>query len=102
MSDLLLSPEEISEIIQRDTKKWAIVNKEFLMDVAQLIAKAQLKKAHHNLATEIIQRLERMLAPEYKFSKYKMEPEDFEPQPTGDWILLNDQLDDLKKEFGVK
>jgi hypothetical protein len=51
MSDLLLTEEEISEIIQRDTKKWAIVNKEFLMDVAQLIAKAQLKKVLKNLGT---------------------------------------------------
>ncbi len=69
------------------------------MDVAQLIAKEQLKKVQRNIATEIIQRLEKMLAPEYKFSKYKLETKDFEPQPTGDWILLNEQLETLEKEF---
>jgi hypothetical protein len=54
------------------------------------------------VATEIIQRLEKMLAPEYKFSKYKLETKDSEPRPTGDWILLNEQLETLKKEFGEK
>ena len=43
-----------------------------------------------------------MLAPEYKFPIYKFDLEDFEPKPTGDWILLNKQLELLKEEFGVK
>lgn len=40
--NLLLSDEEISQRIQQDTSKWAICNKEFLMEVAHIVAKAEL------------------------------------------------------------
>ena len=37
----VLDDYKISEILQRDTNKWAVTNKEFLMDCAHVISKAQ-------------------------------------------------------------
>ncbi len=39
-----LTDEEMSEVIQRDTHKWSVCNPEFVMDVASVIAKAQISK----------------------------------------------------------
>ena len=43
-SNLELTPEEMSEVIQKDTHKWDVCNPEFVMDVASVIAKAQVNK----------------------------------------------------------
>jgi len=42
----LISPEDMSETIQRDCTKWDVCSKDFMMDIAAVIAQAQLS---HNL-----------------------------------------------------
>jgi len=39
--DTVMSGEEMSEHIQRKTKKWSIVNPEFIEDIADIIAREQ-------------------------------------------------------------
>jgi hypothetical protein len=41
---VVLTPEEISEIIQRDTRSWEICNKNFLEEIGQVVAIGQSKK----------------------------------------------------------
>jgi hypothetical protein len=50
-----LSDEQLSEVIQRDTTKWAVTNKEFLMEVARAVSEAQAKLTAEEKDTEIAQ-----------------------------------------------
>jgi len=39
--DTVMSDEDLSEVVQRQTGKWGIVSKDFIMDIARVIANAQ-------------------------------------------------------------
>ena len=86
----LLSPEEISQVIQCSVAKWAICEPQFIEDIADVISKAQHKKS----IGEFIKRVEdrrKWLSNNYEHTS--------EPHSHSDWFHLEREWwQALKKE----
>jgi len=83
-----LSDEQLSEVIQRDTTKWAVTNKEFLMEVARAVAEAQAKLTARDIFAES--------------DKLILEPLPSTRLSNNFGVVIRESYNELKKRFGVE
>ena len=83
-----LSDEQLSEVIQRDTTKWAVTNKEFLMEVARAVAEAQAKLTARDIFAES--------------DKLILEPLPSTRLSNNFGVVIRESYNELKKQFGAE